>query len=376
MNLAIRDIRHHLGRFVLTCLGLSLLLGVVISMIGIYRGLVADALVLVRAPAADLWVVEGGTRGPFAESSRIPRDTRNSVARIDGVAEAGSVTYQSVQVEVDGRPQRVFVIGFEPGRLGGPVRLEDGRSLVRSHFELVADIRTGLALGQRVRIGSDVFTVVGRTRGQVDSGGNPVVHMSLLDAQRLQFEQDGGAARNQAARGQQINPHQINAVLARLQPGTDAGAVAGAVERWKHLSALTQDRQEGLLLTAVVEKARKQIGMFTVTLLTVSTVIIALIVHTMTLDKVREIATLKLIGAPDRTILGLIVQQALAMGAISFLIGAALITAAAEHFPRRVIIEGADVAALAGVVTVVCVIASLLGVRHAVKIDPAQALGG
>jgi putative ABC transport system permease protein len=376
MNLAIRDIRHHLGRFILTCLGLSLLLGVVISMIGIYRGLVADALVLVRAPAADLWVVEGGTSGPFAESSRIPRDTRNSVARIDGVAEAGMVTYQSIQIQVAGGTRRVLVVGFEPGRLGGPAKLAEGRTLARSHFELVADSRTGLELGQSLRIGSDTFTVVGRTAAQVDSGGNPLLYMSLQDAQRLQFDLDGGAARNQAARGETVNAHQVNAVLARLGPGADAIRVAAAVERWKHLAALTQERQEALLLTAVVEKARKQIGMFTITLLTVSTVIIALIVHTMTLDKVREIATLKLIGAPDRTILGLIVQQALAMGAISFTLGAVLITLAADHFPRRVIIEPGDVAALAGVVAMVCAVASLLGVRHAVKIDPAQALGG
>ena len=70
MNLALRDIRHKPGRFALTCVGLSLLLGVVLSMIGIYRGLVADALTLARAPQADIWVVESGTRGPFAESSR------------------------------------------------------------------------------------------------------------------------------------------------------------------------------------------------------------------------------------------------------------------------------------------------------------------
>jgi putative ABC transport system permease protein len=45
----------------------------------------------------------------------------------------------------------------------------------------------------------------------------------------------------------------------------------------------------------------------------VSGVIIALIIYTLTMDKIREIATLKLIGAPDRTIVGLILQQALMM---------------------------------------------------------------
>lgn len=92
MNLALRDIRHNLGRFLLTCVGLSLLLGVVMSMIGIYRGLVAEALTIARAPAIDLWVVEADTRGPFAEASRIPGDTREAVARIYGVLAAGRST--------------------------------------------------------------------------------------------------------------------------------------------------------------------------------------------------------------------------------------------------------------------------------------------
>ena len=54
--------------------------------------------------------------------------------------------------------------------------------------------------------------------------------------------------------------------------------------------------------------------MFTSILLLVSAVIIALIIYTMTMEKLRQIAMLKLIGAPDRTIVGMIVQQALALG--------------------------------------------------------------
>mgnify|MGYP003428731289 CR=1 FL=1 len=51
MNLAYRDVRHHLGRFLLTCVGLGLLLGVVLAMIGIYRGIVVEALTIVLAVA-------------------------------------------------------------------------------------------------------------------------------------------------------------------------------------------------------------------------------------------------------------------------------------------------------------------------------------
>lgn len=376
MNLAIRDIRHHLGRFVLTCMGLGLLLGVVLSMIGIYRGLVDDAQSLVRAPAADLWVVEGARRGPFAEASRIPADTREAVARLAGIAEAGAVTYQTVEVPRDGQTVRLNVVGFELGRLGGPARLVAGRPLSRAHFELVADQRAGLLLGEAVPLGRNTYTVVGLTQGQVDSGGNAVAYMTLADAQSLQFELQGAAARAQAARGSTDNRDTVNAVVARLRPGADAMAVKQAVERWKHLAALTQAEQEQLLLTAVVDKARKQIGLFTMTLLTVSTVVISLIVYTMTMDKIREIATLKLIGAPDRTIVSLILQQAVALGLIGFGLGASLISSVADKFPRRVLLLPEDGAALAGVVVLACLLASLMGVRLALRVEPAQALGG
>ncbi len=378
MNLALRDIRHHLGRFLLTAIGLGLLLGVVLSMIGIYRGLVADALGLVRAPGADLWVVETGTRGPFAEGSRIPGDTRESISRLAGVVEAGSLSFQSFEATHGERKLRLQVVGYEPGRLGGPPEIASGRGIARDRFELVADEKTGLRLGERLPMGTDVFTVVGLTRGAVSSGGDPVVWMSLKDSQVLQFRLAPAPARREAARGATSTdtPDTINAVVARVAENVPAEVVVEAAKRWKHLSAMTQEEQETILTRSVVEKARQQIGLFTTVLLTVSTVIIALIIYTMTMDKIREIATLKLIGAPDHRIVGLIVQQALALGVIGFTVGTALIVSVKDHFPRRVVMLPEDAAALGAVVIVVCLVASGLGVRLALRVDPATALGG
>jgi putative ABC transport system permease protein len=163
MNLAYRDVRHNLFRFLLTCFGLSLLLAVVLAMIGIYRGIVVDALAVARNHGVDLWVVESGSRGPFAEASRIPGDAREAIARLAGVTAAGAVTYQSVEAEHAGRKVRLYVIGYEPGRLGGPERLAAGRTIGQSHFEMVADRQTGLAIGDRIRLGRTTFGVVGLT---------------------------------------------------------------------------------------------------------------------------------------------------------------------------------------------------------------------
>jgi putative ABC transport system permease protein len=379
VNLAYYDIRHNLGRFVLTCLGLGLLLGVVLSMIGIYRGLVTDALVLSRTPAADIWVVESGTRGPFAEASRIPGDTREAIARLQGITAAGSVTYQSIETFHRSRKLRLYVIGYERGRLGGPDKIIKGRTIARSHFEMIADYRTNLLIGERLKLGRNEYTVVGLTRGQVSSGGDPAIYITLLDSQELQFELAPAAGRREIARGNAqkgADLDTVNAIVARLTTHANPETMVQTIRRWKHLAAMTQQQQENILIRSVVERARKQIGLFTILLLIVSTVIIALIIYTMTMDKIREIATLKLIGAPDRTIIGLIVQQALAMGLIGFSFGALLIISIQDYFPRRVVLQPEDGLALAAVVIFVCILASALGVRLALKVDPATALGG
>ena len=377
MNLAYRDIRHSLGRFVLTCLGLGLLLGVVLSMIGIYRGLVVDALTIARAPAVDLWIVEANTRGPFAEASRIPGDTREAIARIAGVAAAGSITYQTVEAEHRSGKLRLYVIGYELTRPGGPPEIIEGRALARHHYELVADRLSGLEVGDRIALGRDTFTVVGLTRQQVNSGGDPAVYITLPDAQKLQFDLSPPAARVQLARGNGVGSRDtVNAVVARLQPNASPDIMAETVRRWKHLSAITQEAQEGILTSSLVDRARRQIGLFTSLLLVVSAVIIALIIYTMTMEKLKQIATLKLIGAPDRTIIGMIVQQALALGLIGFSIGASLIFTIKDFFPRRVVLEPDNVLVLGLIVFAVCLLSSGLGVRAALRVDPATALGG
>ena len=378
MNLALKDIQHNLGRFVLTCLGLSLLLGIVLAMVGIYRGLIVESLGLVRAAGAQVWIVEGDTRGPFAEASQLPGDTRAAVAAQWGVAAAGGVSYQNVEALHRGRTKRLLVVGAQIARPGEAPPVVEGRSILRSRYEAVADKAAGLALGEQIKLGRYTFTVVGLTRNVVASGGDPVLFITLHDAQKLQFDLTPAAARRELSRATTAarTTDTVNAVVVKLLPGVDAKRFAQDIARWKHLAALTQDDQETLLAGSVIDRARRQIGLFTTLLLTVSTVIIGLIIYTMTIDKKKAIATLKLIGAPDRRIVGLIVQQALAMGVISFLMGALFINAGQGFFPRRVVLEPSDAAALFGVVLVVCLLASGLGVRTALKIDPASALAG
>ncbi|MFZ3042749.1 MAG: ABC transporter permease [Thiobacillus sp.] len=396
INLARRDIAHHLKSYLLTGLGLGLLIGVTLTMAGVYRGMVDDAKVLLRAVDADVWVVQQNTLGPFAEPSSVPDDLYRALAGLEGVAQTGNVAYLTMQVSHQGKTQRVMVAGYEGDKPGGPAFLVAGRPIARAHYEAVADAKTGFAVGDVVRIRRNDYTVVGLTRRMVSSGGDPMLFIPLKDAQEAQFLKDNDAivedrkrlAANptvnrpgqpgvlEAVQAIQASSHKVNAVLLRLQPGVDARFVADTIARWQRFTAYTRDDMEDILVAKLIATAAKQIGLFLMILAVVSAAIVAFIIYTMTLGKIKEIAVLKLIGSRDRTIAAMIMQEALGLGIIGFLVGKFAATLWAPAFPKYVLLETGDAARAFVLTLVVCALASLLAIRAALKIDPAEAIGG
>jgi putative ABC transport system permease protein len=396
MNLALRDVRYRLGRFLLTALGLGLLLTSVMTMGGVYQGLVVEALSLLRASGADLWVVQKDTNGPFAETSRIPDDVYRVIRAVPGVAQASPVAFQSLQFRVGPKPFRVQLVGYRVGGLGGPPAVVAGRPIVKGRYEMVIGRDAGLPLGTEIRIGRLIFRIVGLSDRIVSSAGDPVAFVTLLDAQEIQFSKANEAVRNDRARLDaelSTNPalarvppdalapviqntNLANAILVRLEPGADPLAVQGHIERWNYYRALTEAQQEEVLAKSVIERGRKQTLLMRAILLVVSTVIIALIIYTMTLEKTRDIATLKVIGTPDRTIAALILQEAVTLGVIGFGLGALIIGRTYQYFPRRIVILASDQYVLLGIVLGICVVASLLGISKALRVEVSTALGG
>jgi putative ABC transport system permease protein len=396
VNLAIRDVKYRLGRFILTGIGVGLLLATVMAMGGIYRGMVEDALSIVRAPGADIWVVQKDTNGPFAETSRIPDDLYRVMRAVPGVREASPIAFQSLQLDYGEISIRAQIIGYRPGSLGAPPGVAAGRSLAASRYEMVIDRKAGIPLGARLALGRMTFVVVGVTEGIVSSSGDSTAYVSLQDAQELQFLKANETVRNERARLEadiEANPtlagvpaasltsiiqntNLANAILLRLESWAEPDDVARRIERWNHYRAMTTADQENVLAGNVIERARQQIMLFRIILLIVSTVIIALIIFTMTMEKTRDIATLKIIGAPNIKIGALIMQESLSLGLLGYLFGALLINLTYDYFPRRVAVLALDQYILFGIVMVICVLASLVGIRRALAIDPTTAMGG
>ncbi len=396
ISLAGRDILHAWPKFVLTGMGLGLLIGVTLSMAGVYRGMVDDARALLSNSGADLWVVQKDTQGPYAESSSLRDDVVHGIEGMPGVARAANVTYLTMQVQQGKDEVRAMVVGMEPGQPGSPGYLVAGRHLTRSHYEAVADVKTGFALGDRIRIRRHDYDVVGLTQRMVSSGGDPMVFIPLKDAQEAQFLKDNDAVLNDrvrtaanpsfnrpgvpglldAVQDLQTSSHSVNAVLVQVQQGFLPQQVAEPIRRWKHLEAFDRAGMESILVDKLIATSAKQIGMFLVILAIVSAAIVAFIIYTMTLGKIREIAVLKLIGTSNLTIASMILQQALGLGVIGFFVGKLAATLWAPIFPKFVLLEQADSLAGFGVTMLICALASSLAIRIAIKVDPAEAIGG
>ena len=164
-------------------------------------------------------------------------------------------------------------------------------------------------------------------------------------------------------------------MLVTLKPGYAQDEVAETIERWKRMTVYTRAQMEEILVGKLIATSAKQIGMFLVILAIVSAAIVAFIIYSLTMDKIREIAVLKLIGTRNRTIAAMIMQQALALGVIGFVVGKITATFAAPLFPKYVLLTPIDSVIGFFAVLVICVLASIIAIRMALKVDPAEAIG-
>jgi putative ABC transport system permease protein len=317
---------------------------------------------------------------------------------VPGVAQSSPFIFYTVERVIGAGSRHFTIIGYDVlGGLGGPPRLHAGAPIRAPRWEVVADGKLGLRVGQRIRLGLRDYTVVGLTKGAVDLGGNPLLYMALPDAQEVLYQQDNAAIRSaraatrraieaegfSAAEAERLLPiasgaetRTIAAVLVKLAPGANVATVKEAIERGLFLSAFTPDEQRQLLLRGRLSRMTQVLALFRTLLVIVSVVIMALIVYVMTMDKIRALATLKLIGAPNSVIVRLILEQSLLLAVLGCAVAWGLVSLTHARFPRTLVFTPFDTVVTFVVILLGGVVASLFGIWRALRTPPSLALGG
>jgi putative ABC transport system permease protein len=378
MNLAWKDIGVNFTRFCLTVVGVGSILLATLGINGLYRGIVHEVLLIINNIGADVWVVQGGTSGPFAEESRVPAILDRRVEGVNGVGEVRRFIQYNKQFVLGGRRVRFAITGLDfPRDTGSWVPLVVGRSLSAARFELIADESTGLVLGEQVRLGRDDYTVVGVTRGQVDSAGDGLVFVTIPDAQAIDSVAPSEAILlNRASPAFRADPsgRMVAAVIVGLRPYADIAELRRYIENWGDVNVLTREDQNDLMLNGRLWRLRLQILAFVGVMFAVAGTVVALTIYTIVLERAHSIALLKLMGARNRLIIGMILQHSLTIGACACLLAIILAHLIYPHFPRTVLLLPRDLMEFALGTLAVCVLASWFGIRRALRIKPQEVI--
>jgi putative ABC transport system permease protein len=379
MNLAWKDIRFNRVRFALTAFGVGAVLTATIGIVGLYRGMVYEALLMILEGGADLWVVQGNTFGPFSEMSRVSGTLDRRVEGVTGIKQVRRFIQYSRQFYFNGRHFGMSITGLDyPHDAGNWLPLVAGRPLATGHYEAIADIATGLVLGDQIRLGPDDYTIVGITRGQVDVAGDGLLYVSIADALTIDSYAPseavllGRIARSKPDLAPTGRP--VSAILVTTHPGADIASVRDIIERWGDVRVFSQAEQIEVMLDGRLYKLRLQILAFVFTMFGVTAGAVAVAVYTSVLEKIHSLAMLKLMGASKKVIVWMIVQNGMLIGVIGYGIAVVIAKVIYPHFPRNVMMNWDDLAGLFAATVAVCAAASCAGVVKGLRVKAQEIL--
>jgi putative ABC transport system permease protein len=143
---------------------------------------------------------------------------------------------------------------------------------------------------------------------------------------------------------------------------------------WRDVSVLTAQQERDVLVNGRLWRLRLQILFFVSLLLTVTGVVIVMSIYSATIEKLHQIAMLKLIGARDSFIFGMIMQQSFLVGISAFAVAVALSHATAPFFPRRLVFLPEDLAAIFGGLMLGSLVGSWFGIGRALRVRAQEIL--
>lgn len=344
--ISLRDLQFRRRRFAVAIAGTALVLGITLVLSGIAASFDNEAERTVDAFNSRAWVVPVGATGPFLASAALPAGLAAEVSASTGLPAIPAALLRG-NVTVDGNPTQISVHGLPVGSFADPP-LTSGRHVERAG-EAVVDRKVGLDLGERFEINGRPFQVVGKTSGQTYVAGIPTVQVLLSEAQLLGY---GGAdlASTIVSAGDLATPPAGTAVLSPAEVRKD--------------------------LVDPLESPVQTIKIMQWLLWTVATMIVGSVVYLSALDRVRDFAVFKAMGAADRSVISGLLAQSLLLCLVAYAIGVALSFVISPVMPMQSEVPTFAYYGLAAIAGVVAVLSSVAGARRALSVDPALAFGG
>jgi putative ABC transport system permease protein len=312
---ASRNLRADRVRFAVNVIGVAFAVLLICFQLSILKGTRVQITTYIDHAGADIWVMQKGV-DDFIATSSVPRESVDTLERLDGVRKAAGIYAIYTLLEINHVKSRVYVIGYDtvsgdggPWKLGKTLpHISDPHSLRPDEVLLDENLarRHGLDPGDRVSLFGHSFTVAGFTLETTSIGSQ----YAFLPRETIGRILPGG-------------PFSFTHVLVwsdGTAPGRDLVRRIGEATG---LSSLTRN--------ALAANMREFLGMFMLPLLTagvvmgflVGSVTIGITLYTAVLERIKEYGTLKALGATDWFLFGVLLRQSfisLAIGTVTGLI--------------------------------------------------------
>ena len=346
-TITIGDLKLRRRQFVIAMAGASLVFAMALVLAGMSNSFREEVRTTVGDVGADEWVVTAGSSGPITGFSALPSGALDQLQHTPGVRAADPLIVIPQAAQTADGLHSVYVIAYRRGGLGTPTTTH-GR-VVRAPAEAVADSRLGVGPGHVITMSGRSFTGVGTTEGHSVFGGLPIVYVDLTDGQELSF---GG------------------------QPQATAVVLRGVPESVPDgLSVLSNAAVRSDALRTM-HSAVKSIDSTQLLMWIVAAVIVAGLVYVSALERGKDFAVLKAMGASTGSVFLSMALEAVLVCLVAVVLAGIIATLIRPFFALPVSIPVAAFVTLPIIGLAVGLVGSLAGLRRAVTADPARAFGG
>ncbi len=361
MPLAQRNLFNDKTRLALSVGGVALAVMLILLLNGFLDGLYTQiSAYLEHAPGA-LVVAQDGVTNLLGATSLLPPGTLGDV-KARGASRVAPLLSQFAILDLHGKKQPVYLVGYEQERGGGPWRLAAGREPRRDTevvFDRVLAERHGLALGDKVEIMDRDFTLVGLSE-ETTSWMTSFIFVRKTAAENL-VRAPGATSFLLVTPSDRLTTEQLRERLSRL---------SGVEVLFKREMIANDLKLFARLLSAPLQL---MVGIAFL----VGTLIVGLVIYTATVERQREYGVLKAIGARNALLYRVVATQAVIASGAGSALGVGLALGLAEVIMKvrpqfLIVIEPAMITRALIVGLAMALLAALCPARIIAGLAPAE----
>ena len=365
--------RYRQERVVLTIIGITVLIALILFLGGIMNGMKIQARQYVESTGANIWISAEGSGGAFIGFSLLVPEYL-AFLRHDKRLTADSISplvFAQARPIIRRKAGKAIVVGYKRNKRGGPRHAIEGRMFTSSEFEdyrpqdlppaeVVVDEKMNLAIGERIMIGGKELKVVGKTKSLMFVLDTPLLFMDIRTAQNVLLD----------------NYLHVNMMIARSKNNDNISEIATDLDQQGSIEVRTLDQTLTDIIDTYVDEPMKAVKFLQIMLWLAAGILVTMITYVTTLEKTQEIGILKAIGASNPYVMVLILKQVALTSLIGITLGLILSYLFAAFSPIFVKIDPFESVIVATISFAVCCAGGYLAARRAIFVDPMVAFRG